>query len=220
MSTELEQRLYRYDRMAGRILQYVTYVMLGLIALLIIHGLLDKSGIHCCTFIWWSVITAIYHYAWVVCGVIAGLCILCRICLSPFVKSEEQEDFENKLEYVLQQKQGIFSKTPSSDYSPLIHLTSEQENQIKQMLRDLPSNSNKPQAINLALVARFLTALEQLDIANLSDRHSLRLWVQSVTGKQVPSSSQFNEAIPSENRKEVAKLRTQIKQVLKDPYAK
>jgi len=157
---------------------------------------------------------------------LAAVAILCvilgiaRLCLSPFVKSDEQEDFEQKLDYVLQQraaqsKQSISSV--SSDSSPLCNLSSEHQQQILSLFRQLPSHPDKPDAINMALVAQYLTAMEQLHLLSLSDKRALRLWVAHTTGKQVPATSHFNEAIPSTNRKEVAKARKQLEKILQTP---
>ena len=63
-------------------------------------------------------------------------------------------------------------------------------------------------------IARYLTALEQLKKANLADKRALLLWVKAITGKETPSSSQFNEAIPNTNRKELLKVRTELEQLL------
>ena len=142
---------------------------------------------------------------WLVLGV-------CRLCLSPFVKSDEEEEFEQKVDYILQQRQA--GQTASSNYNPLRELSPGQEEKIKEVLRGLPENPMKPGHINLALVAQYLTALQQLGKANLKDKHHLRLWVEEVTGKKVPNSSQFNEAIPSQTVTKVSSARKKLEAVL------
>ena len=138
--------------------------------------------------------------------------VVCRMCLSPFVKSDEEEEFEQKVDYILQQRQA--GQTAGSNYNPLRELSPEQEEKIKELLRNLPENPMKPGHINLALVAQYLTALQQLGKADLKDKHHLRLWVEEVTGKKVPNSSQFNEAIPSQTRTKVLSARKELEDIL------
>ena len=158
----------------------------------------------------------IFVYALCVLAAICGILILCRIILSPFVKSDEQEEFEQKIDYILKQrsKQQTQHSALSADYTPLCNLTEEQKAQIEQILRALPANDRKPESINLALVAQYLTALEKLGKVNLTDRYHIRLWIEQITGKQVPSSSQFNEAIPSKATGKVLKAQKDIERIL------
>lgn len=158
----------------------------------------------------------IFVYILCVTAVIFGILILCRIILSPFVKSDEQEEFEQKIDYILEQKskQKAQHTVPLEDYTPLCNLTEEQKVQIQQILHDLPANDKRPEAINLALVAQYLTALEKLGKAKLTDRYHMRMWIEQITGKQVPSSSQFNEAIPSKATGKVLKAQKDIERIL------
>ena len=158
----------------------------------------------------------IFVYTLCVTAVIFGLLILCRIILSPFVKSDEQEEFEQKIDYILEQKskQQAQHTAPIEDYTPLYNLTEEQQAQIEHILLNLPANDKRPEAINLALVAQYLTALEKLGKANLTDRYHLRLWIEQISGKQVPSSSQFNEALPSKATSKVLKAQKELERIL------
>ena len=199
--------------MAGKVLNGAVYGMLGLAAIAAIWALCKYWNLLPEETLKTTLIT-IYQYAWLAAGIIAALAVLLRIVLAPFVKSEEQELFEQKVDYVLQHKLEKSTQNNQKDYSPLRQLTPEQQDIVIQVFRDLPGNATKPTAINLAMVARYLTAMEQLGIINLSDRHNLRWWVQQVTGKDIPSSSQFNEALPNKNKKEVLKTRTLLLQLL------
>ena len=138
--------------------------------------------------------------------------VVCRLCLSPFVKSDEEEEFEQKVDYILQQRQK--AQLSEKPYSPLRDVSPAQEEKIKEVLRGLPENPMKPGHINLALVAQYLTALQQLGKADLKDKHHLRLWVEEVTGKKVPNSSQFNEAIPSQTVTKVSSARKELEDIL------
>lgn len=142
--------------------------------------------------------------------------LVCRIGLSPFVKSDEEEEFEQKVDYILQKRALPKDQVSSisSEYSPFVNLSKEQEEKVKSLMAQLPSNSSNPEAINMAIVAYYLTALEQLGFAVLSNKQSLRLWVAQVTHKKVPDTSHFNEALPSTNRKEVSKIRQQLEALL------
>ena len=128
------------------------------------------------------------------------------------LSDEEEEDFEKKVEYILQQKKA--DGPLPSNYSPFRNLSSLQEGLIEQLLHDLPANANKPNAINLALIAQYLTALEKLGKANLADKRALRLWVKHITGKQVPSSSQFNEAVPSTTTSKVSQAKRTLEPII------
>lgn len=196
MKKATRDRLYTIDRAIRTILGIATWVVLALL----VAAAFDTP------------IKLILKYAFFVCGSIWVLLVLCRIVLSPFVKSDEEEDFEQKVDYILQKR----AEQPQKDYTPLRSLTPEQEEAIKGVLSNLPSHRDKPSEINLAIVSRYLTALDQLGYADLSDRHYLRLWVQEVTGKKVPNSSQFNEAIPNTNRREVAKARDILSKAVAD----
>jgi len=153
-------------------------------------------------------------YAFFATGTLFLLLVVCRLCLSPFVKSDEEEEMEEKLEYLLQKRQAAERQTMIEGYSPLCNLTDEQTERIKRLLHDLPPHPEKPDHINLAPVSQHLTALQQLDKANLEDKRNLRLWVAKITDKNVPSGSSFNEALSSANTKKVAQARKKIEQLL------
>ena len=117
MSKDTEQRIYRVDRTVKKILNGAVYTMFILVVIAGINIVLRYFGVHLCTYAFGTTLLSVYHFAWVVCGVIGGVCVLCRIALSPFVKSDEQEELENKVEYILQQKQA--SKAVQEEYNPL-----------------------------------------------------------------------------------------------------
>lgn len=191
MKPETQQYLYRIDRTALRVLYFAVAVMMILAALWFIAGIGSR-------------------YAWIILCSIATICIVCRICLSPFVKSEEQEAFEQKVEYILAQRK----ESPAVVYNPLRNMTPEQEEQVKHVLRDLPSNTSDPEAINMAVMAQYLTALDQMDKINLTDLSRLRLWVAETTGKNVPASGHFNHALPSTYDKKIAIAKAKLERIL------
>lgn len=201
MTPEIYDKLYTIDRTIRKVLHICAPICL----ILLMVAAFNTP--------WKQIIVYILCVTASICGII----ILCRIILSPFVKSDEQEEFEKKLEYVLVQKSKQ-QKTQHSgsleNYTPLCNLTKEQTAKIEQVLHTLPSNNNKPEAINLALVAQYLTALEKLGKANLTDRYHLRLWIEQISGKQVPSSSQFNEALPSKATGKVLKAQKELERIL------
>lgn len=214
MNIGTQQLLYRIDRTAGKFLNGLVVTGIVLATLAGIKVLLVKCGIHFDSPAW-SIVLIVYKYLWWSLGGLACICVIGRIVLSPFVKSEEEEDFERKVNFILQQKTAKpqpFSVL--SDYSPLCNLLPEQEAQIITLLRNLPPNGNKPEAINLALVSQYLTALEQKGKIKLNDKHALRMWVERTTGKNVPSSSQFNEAIPSKTKSKITAALSEIERIL------
>jgi hypothetical protein len=155
-------------------------------------------------------------YGCIVAGCICVLCIIGRICLSPFVKSEEEEDFEQKVDYILQKRthQKVQNTPISPDYSPLHDLTKEQEERVQKILRELPAHSSDREQINMALVAQYLTALERLGKIDLNDKKSLRTWVAQVTNKNIPDSGHFNDAIRNVSLPKVAKARKDLESIL------
>ena len=185
--------LYRIDRIALRVLYFSVAGMMILAALWFIAGIGSR-------------------YAWIILGSIAALCIICRICLSPFVKSEEQEALEEKVEEIMQEKASQMPKPMV--YNPLRNMTPEQEKKVIAVLRDLSSNTNKPEAINMATMAQYLTALDQMEKINLTDLSRLRQWVADITGKDVPESSHFNHAIPSTYEKKIAIAKAKFERIL------
>jgi hypothetical protein len=132
------------------------------------------------------------------------------------VKSEEEEDFEQKVDYILQKRahQKVQNMPISPDYSPLHDLTKEQEERVQKILRELPAHSSDREQINMALVAQYLTALERLGKIDLNDKKSLRTWVAQVTNKNVPDSGHFNDAIRNVSLPKVAKARKDLESIL------
>ena len=101
--------------------------------------------------------------------------------------------------------------------SPLQNLTPEQEEKIAELFRTLPHHKDREDEINMKEVARYLTALEKLGYISPAisvQKAMLRQWVMSVTGKQAPESSPFNQAYPSTNKKGVEEAEKVIKETL------
>ncbi len=151
-------------------------------------------------------------------GIICLLAMV-RVCLSWFVKSDEEEEFEQKTGYILKQVNAGFLQTESQpaldSYTPLCNLTPEQEEAVIGLLRRLPSNPRKTSYINLAFISQYLTALEKMGYADLTNKPSLRLWVNKVTGKDVPTSSEFNAAIPSTVPSKISNASKAIEKILR-----
>lgn len=145
--------------------------------------------------------------------------VLCRWILSPFVKSEEEEEFEKQVDYILRKNAKEKDQTLPSGYSPLCDLSQPQQEEICRLLRDLPSHANKKDAINMALIAQYLTALEQLGKADLKDKRALRPWVAEVTGKSVPPTSPFNEAFSNISKQKVAAARKELEPIIRSNLA-
>lgn len=196
MNPRLADILYKIDRTIKPVLEISTIAAL----ILLVVAALDTPAKRILTYILYAVVAV-----WVI-------ALLCRLVLSPFVKSDEEEDFEKKVEYILHRKQA--SQPANTPYSPLRDLSDKEEEQIMHLLRTLPEHAEKPGHINLALVAQYLTALEKLGKADLKDKRQLRNWVAETTGKQVPSSSQFNEAVPSQASSKVSAARKEIESIL------
>lgn len=200
MRPQTQEKLYKIDR----IIRFIMREGLALSILLLVAASFQTP------------IKQILAILFFCVGGLSFFLMVCRIFLSPFVKSDEEEEFEQKLDYILQKrllpKEQLSSN--SSEYSPFVNLTKEQEEKVKSLLAQLPSNSSNAEAINMAIVSQYLTALEQLGYVTLNNKQSLRHWIAEVTQKKVPGTSHFNEAIPSTNRKEVSKIRQQLEVLL------
>ena len=153
---------------------------------------------------------------YVACGLLSiflfAVCV--RLVLSPFVKPDEEADFEQKVDYVLEHRKRQKEPASSNFHSPLLNLTPEEEQIVCTLLRDLPEHITKPGHINLAQTMHYLTALQQSGYLDDKDLYNLRLWLIHVTGKDVPSTSQFNEAYPSKATTKVTKAKQQIERTL------
>lgn len=146
--------------------------------------------------------------------VIFLLAVCVRLLLSPWVKSDDEKEFERKADYVLGHRKRQTDAMATSSYSPLKNLTPEEEQIICSLLKDLPEHISKPGHINLAQTMHYLTALQQAGYIDDKDLYNLRLWLIQVTGKEVPATSQFNEAYPSKAATKVAKARQRIETAL------
>lgn len=200
MSTQKQEKLYKIDRTIRSIMRVGFVISL----ILLVVASFQTPIKYILSILFFSV------------GGFSLFLLVCRIALSPFVKSDEEEEFEQKVDYILQKRslQKVQVSSISSEYSPFVNLSEAQEEKVKSIMAQLPSNSSNPEAINMAIMAHYLTALEQLGYVTLTNKQSLRLWVSQVTHKKVPDTSHFNEALPSTNRKEVAKIRHQLEALL------
>lgn len=95
-----------------------------------------------------------------------------------------------------------------------MNLPPEGEQIVCSLLKALPEHITKPGHINLAQTMHYLTALQQSGYLDDKDLYNLRLRLTDVTGKDVPSTSQFNETYPSKATTKVAKAKEQIERAL------
>lgn len=183
-----------------------------------------RTIMHICCAVWFVLLFAVVlptpYRKLFSCGffVAFGIFILLavvRVCFSRFVKSDEEEQMEEQVEYILQKHHKDLLQSVQDDYSPLCNLTPEQEERIKLLLHDLPSNPKKTDYIYLSHIANHLKALEQMDKARLNNVYALQSWVERVVSKRTPDYRQFNEAIQNATDSKVAKAREMIKRILR-----
>lgn len=197
MKAEKGHILYRIDRTIGTVMRVDAVILFVLLIL--------------------ACFNISHRYVWMVFGGILLICCLIRMILEFFVKTEDEEAFEEQVDYIIEQRmaqQKQAQKEAIKDYSPLCNLTHADEGLVRQALYQLPENPNHAGHINLALVAQYLTALQKIGYADLADKYHLRLWVAEVTKKEVPNSSQFNEAIPSTATTKVIKAQKELEHLL------
>lgn len=197
MNPSTQNRLYTIDRTIRTVLKITTVVC---IVLLFLAAFITP---------WRRTIACVFF----VTGAFWALLIVCRLCLSPFVKSDEEEEMEQKVEYILKKHHADALRT-IPDYSPLCNLTPEQEERVKQLLRELPTMDGKPDYVYMSRIAQYLTALEQLGKVKLNNRYALQKWIEQVTGKRTPDYNHFNEAIPCKSEKKVAKACEELSRLL------
>ncbi len=217
MNKEVEKKLIRIDAIFKQIVEIsISLLFAGIIIWFIFH-LLSNYGLE---IFQQDILQQVFKYSGAIMLVVFLLGVVVRLILSPFVKSDEERSFEEKVNYVLQRASELENNHQpdlSNVVSPLKGLTEIQKNIVIQMLRDLPSHSKNPNKINMAEVAHFLRALKALDYLEVSnnerlDLRNLRNWVAQITGKQVPSVSEFNEAYNSGSAKnKVNKVKDKIR---------
>lgn len=197
MKAATRDRLYVIDRTVRKIVNVLTVLFF----VLLIAGTFDTP---------WQKILAC---AFFVVGGIWLLLILCRGVFSHFVKSDEEEEMEAKVEYILK-KNHAETLRAAQDYSPLCDLTPEQEERVKKLLREQPANPKKTDYIYMSYIANYLKALKEMGKANLKNVYALQSWVEQVTGKHTPDYNHFNEALSSTTESKVAKARKELERIL------
>ena len=134
-------------------------------------------------------------------------------------KTDEEQLFEDKVNYILNKSTMPHRSTsPSSllspDYQPLKNICEDKRLRVTDYLRNLPDSATKQGAINLALMVQHLVALSKMGYLDISDKPRLRQWISALTGKQVPSSSQFNEAFANVSISKVLKAESALRDIL------
>ena len=211
MKKATQDNLIKTDRAVKLVLETSAVVLFAILLLCLVCALIfnNFASIPAQTI---ASIRTIGRFSAIIVLCIFLLAVVVRIILSPFVKSDEETEFEAKVNYILGKKSASRKQPQQADeiFSPLINLTPEQENAICDLLKQLPSNINKPNQINMAAVSHYLTALHSLDHLNDTDLNNLYTWVGKVTGKEMPSYNHFNEAYPSNTVKKVNTAKDKI----------
>lgn len=88
MKESTRDRLYKIDRTVRNVLNIVTVLLF----VLLIAAAFNTPWKQTLVYAFFSV------------GAVWALLIICRLCLSPFVKSDEEEELEEKVEYVLKKQ--------------------------------------------------------------------------------------------------------------------
>ena len=99
--------LYKVDRTIRPILEITTIIAL----ILLVAASFD------------SPIKRFFTYCLYAAAIVWVVALACRLILSPFVKSEEEEIFEQQVDYILQKKQ---ASKPVVAYTPLRDVTQKQ----------------------------------------------------------------------------------------------
>ena len=211
-------KLEKTDAIIKRLLDISVAVLFVLLVIFLAYMCLDSIfGLSIEQYASAKILKTGFRYLSMIMLVVALLFVAIRVCLSFFVESDEQRDFSNKVDYILQSRKSqtiVVEKTVSKDYNPFLGLDERQQAKVCELFRSLPSNPQKAGFVSMARVAQYLTALQQLGYLDDSDLHNLRLWVKQVSGKQVPPSSAFNEAYPSKNIIKVNRAKKKLQDMI------
>lgn len=200
-----------------RLLNGTAVALFALACLFLIYGMLRQLIPDDVNFSYLIKLHLIYKYIVCVFFVLFLLSATIVAIGSLWGKTEEEQEFEDKLNYILSkhtQANPYSLPTPSADYQPLSNLSENKREQLIAYLRSLPASASKQGSINLALMAQHLVALSRMGFLDISDKPRLRRWVASITGKQVPSSSQFNEAITNVSMSKLLKAESDLRNLL------
>lgn len=202
------------DYIAKKVIEVTTIALFVVLILFLIYALLFEQTVSANNPSTNDLSGQTVKYIAIVLLVVFLLAVCVRLLLSPFVKPDEEADFERKADYILEHRKRQKEPIPANIHSPLMNLTPAEEQTVCALLRDLPEHISKPGHINLAQTMHYLTALRQSGYLDDKDLYNLRLWLIQVTGKEVPSTSQFNEAYPSKATTKVTKAKQQIERAL------
>ena len=211
MKKDIQQKLVKADNIVKQILELSAIVLFAVLLLWIVYALLSNNffNIPQQTEL---IINHIFKFVGIIVLCVFLLSVIARMIFSPFVKSDEEKEFEEKVDYILGNKDNLkkIVTEKSKVTSLLINLTKEQEKLICNMLKSLPSNINNSNKINTAIVSQYLTALQECGYLNDSNIYDLYAWTGSVTNKEMPSFNHFNEAYPSKTAKKVDNIKSKI----------
>ena len=139
------------------------------------------------------------------------------ICEKLGVKSDEEKEGEEWIRQVIDtyidRKENGQSRNEEQvgNYNPFVTEDEVLQNRIVDLLRkEIPESATKKNFIKNAVTAQYLVALSELGFISLADQNKLRLWVGEITGKKVPSVSQFNEAISIVSKPKVQQTKKHI----------
>ena len=201
--------LTKADKIAKQILNISAVILFSMLLLWLVWSIISNiaSSVRAD-----MVVKSVFKIAGGVALSILLLSVVVRMVLSLFVRSDDENDFEEKVDYVLQQKKTAARKAgqKSETISVLVGLSAEQEEMVCRLLRELPSHINSPQKINMAEVSHYLTALRDLGYLNDKDKYNLYAWVGKITDKELPQFNHFSEAYPSTTVKKVNHAKEKI----------
>lgn len=209
-----KQHIPHIDSVAKKTIEITAIALFIVLIVFLIYALLFETNVSANNPSANEIVRQSVRYIATALLVIFLLAVCVRLLLSPFVKSDEETEFERKADYVLEHRKRKQEPAATPSYSPLINLTPEEEQTVCSLLKDLPEHISKPGHINLAQTMHYLTALQQAGYLDDKDLYNLRLWLIQLTGKEVPASSQFNEAYPSKAATKVTKAKQQIEKAL------
>ncbi|MCR4664363.1 MAG: hypothetical protein K5660_03255 [Paludibacteraceae bacterium] len=169
----IKKHLPHIDCIAKKVIEVTAIALFVLLILFLIYALLLEQVISATHPSINDLSGQIVQYIAIVLLVVFLTAVCVRLVLSPFVKPDEEADFERKVDYVLEHRKRQKEPAPSDVHSPLINLTPEGEQIVCSLLKTLPEHITKPGHINLAQTMHYLTALQQSGYLDDKDLYNL-----------------------------------------------
>ena len=111
------QKITKYDKVIRKAIEILGVLLLAMLILWLICKLVSELGLNI-DYSWGQTIALLYKKSVISLCALFLLCMVLRLCMSPFFKSDEEEDFETKANYFLrkQEENEMFRSLKENNY--------------------------------------------------------------------------------------------------------